>query len=164
MLSIIAAIGRKNELGKDNKLLWHLPEDLKRFKRITIGHPIIMGRKTFQSLPGLLPDREHIIITRDTSFSVPAERVRVVHSIEEALAIIYPEEENFVIGGGEIYRQFLPYTDKLYLTIVDGEFPEANTFFPEIDYGEWEVIEEIPGLVEEKSQLSYRWINLIRRK
>lgn len=164
MLSIIAAIGRKNELGKDNKLLWYLPEDLKRFKRITIGHPIIMGRKTFQSLPGLLPDREHIIITRDTSFSVPAERVRVVHSIEEALAIIDPEEENFVIGGGEIYRQFLPYTDKLYLTIVDGEFPEANTFFPEIDYGEWEVIEEIPGLVEEKSQLSYRWIDLIRRK
>ncbi|NLJ83693.1 MAG: dihydrofolate reductase [Halanaerobiaceae bacterium] len=164
MLSIIAAIGRKNELGKDNSLLWHLPEDLKRFKQITTGHPIIMGRKTFQSLPGILPDREHIVITRDSSFSVPDKRVKVVHSIEEALAIIDQEEENFVIGGGEIYRQLLPFAEKLYLTIIDEEFPEADTFFPEIDYGEWEVIEEIAGLVDDKSQLSYRWVDLNRKK
>lgn len=164
MLSIIAAIGRKNELGKDNSLLWHLPEDLKRFKQITIGHPIIMGRKTFQSLPGILPDREHIVITRDSSFSVPDKRVKVVHSIEEALAIIDQEEENFVIGGGEIYRQLLPFAEKLYLTIIDEEFPAADTFFPEIDYGEWEVIEEIAGLVDDKSQLSYRWVDLNRKK
>lgn len=164
MLSIIAAIGRKNELGKDNSLLWHLPEDLKRFKQITTGHPIIMGRKTFQSLPGILPDREHIVITRDSFFSVPDKRVKVVHSIEEALAIIDQEEENFVIGGGEIYRQLLPFAEKLYLTIIDEEFPEADTFFPEIDYGEWEVIEEIAGLVDDKSQLSYRWVDLNRKK
>ena len=112
-----------------------------------------------------MPDREHIVITRDSfSFSVPDKRVKVVHSIEEALAIIDQEEENFVIGGGEIYRQLLPFAEKLYLTIIDEEFPEADTFFPEIDYGEWEVIEEIAGLVDDKSQLSYRWVDLNRKK
>ncbi len=163
MVSIIAALGRNNELGKDNQLLWHLSEDLKRFKRITTGHLIIMGRKTFDSLPGVLPEREHIVISRDRSFSIPDERVKVVHSIEEALTLLKEEEENFVIGGGEIYRQFLPYTERLYLTIIDKEFPTADTFFPEIDYREWEVLEESPTMVGEKSLLAYKWLTLERK-
>jgi dihydrofolate reductase len=163
MISIIAAIGKNRELGKDNKLIWHIPKDLKRFKKITSGTVVIMGRKTFESLGHPLPDRVNIVITRDKNYQ--EKGVVVCHSIEEAIEnpkseIRNPKLSNeiFIIGGGEIYRQGLKYTDKLYLTVVDKEFPEADTFFP--DYSEFKKI-----TFEEKHQdgnLQYKFIEVER--
>lgn len=144
-ISIIAAIGRNRELGKDNKLLWHIPEDLKRFKKLTQDHAVIMGRKTFESLGKPLPNRINIIITRDKNykiktFDVSKHRTHIVHSLEDAFKNLESKiqsselpEEIFIIGGGEIYRQALPYADKLYLTIVDIDRPDAHTYFPEYE-------------------------------
>lgn len=161
MLTIIAAAARNNAIGNNNRLLWHLPEDLKRFKEITTGHTIIMGRKTFESLPGLLPDRYHIVITRNESFNVEDERVTVAHSIEEVLCSLKDEEEYFIIGGGEIYSQFLPYAEKIYLTAVDEEF-QADTFFPDIDYTKWKVAEKIECTQKDKNSLPHTFITLNR--
>lgn len=130
-VSIIAAIGKNRELGKDNKLLWSLPEDLKHFKEKTLNHPVIMGRKTFESIGRALPKRTNIVVTRDRSYSAPG--ADVFHSLPEAIdfAKTKDKEEIFVIGGGEIYFQALILADKLYLTIVDADFPDADAFFPE---------------------------------
>ncbi len=131
-LSIIAAFADRNRaLGKDNKLPWHIPEDFKHFKDLTSGHVVIMGRKTFESIGKALPNRLNIIVTRNAKFQ--AEGCTVVDSIEKALSLAKEKEahgEVFVIGGGEIYAQALPFTDRLYLTIIQGEF-EGDTFFPE---------------------------------
>lgn len=167
MLTIIAAVGKNNELGIDNKMLWHLPNDLKRFRKITTGHPLIMGRKTFESLPKLLPDREHIIVTRNKLYKVKNKKVEgspvsIFYSIEEIMDSLEKDKEYFVIGGGEIYRQLLSYTDKIYLTIVDEEF-EADTFFPEIDFRQWEIIEKISGIQDDKNTLNHTFITLKRR-
>lgn len=131
-ISIIVATGRNREIGAKNKLLWKIPEELKRFKEITTGHPIIMGRKTHESIGRILPNRTNIIVTRDTAYDV--DGAVVVHSLEEALEKgkgSEGSEEIFVIGGGEIFEQALPLADKLYVTLVDAEFPEADSFFPE---------------------------------
>ncbi len=149
IVSIIAAIGKNRELGKDNKLLWHISADLKRFKELTTGHPVIMGRKTFDSIGKPLPNRLNIILTHDkeafgmkySNYIQQSEgdsktRLVVVSSIDEALKhasrylIHAPRCEVFVIGGARVYEQFLPVADKLYLTLVDGEY-EADTFFPD---------------------------------
>lgn len=157
MLSLIAAVGKNNELGKNNKLLWHLPDDLKRFKELTTGHIIIMGRKTFESLPKILPNREHLILTRNKSYHVEDDRVTIYHSIDNLINSLDEGKENFVIGGGEIYRLFLPYVEKIYLTRVDQDF-EADTFFPVLDHSQWQVIEETPGKQDE----NYRFLTLKR--
>lgn len=131
MISIIAAIGKNRELGKDNALLWHIPGELPRFKRITTGHPIIMGRKTYDSIGRILPNRTNIIITRDVSRKI--DGAVVVSSLNEAVNEAKKAEgsdEIFVIGGGQIFEQALPLTDKLYLTLVDQAF-DADTFFPD---------------------------------
>lgn len=131
MISIIAAIGKRRELGKNNKLLWHIPEDLKRFKRITEGHPIIMGRKTYESIGRPLPRRTNIVITRNPEY--PSVGIMIASSLEDAIAKAKPCEgaqELFIIGGGEIYAKALPMADRLYLTIVDAE-ADADTFFPD---------------------------------
>ena len=129
MISIIVAVANKNVIGKDNKLIWHISEDLKRFKKITSGNKMIMGRKTFQSLPGVLPNREHIIITRDANFSIDSEMVSICHDLNSLIEKYKnSDEEVFVIGGAEIYTQFLPYADKLYLTKVNHDF-EGDTYF-----------------------------------
>ncbi len=137
IISAIAAIGENRELGKNNRLLWHIPEDLKRFKVLTLGHPIIMGRKTYESIGRPLPQRINIIITRNPDFK--AQGCIVVGSIEEAIAKAkeHDQKEIFIIGGGEIYKQALPLIDKLYLTVVKGSF-EADVFFP--DYSEFSKI------------------------
>lgn len=136
-VSIIAAIGKNRELGKNNKLLWNIPEDLKRFRSITAEHTVIMGRKTFESIGHALPNRTNIIVTRDKNYK--AEGCIVCGSLEEAIDLAKKtgEEEVFVIGGGEIYRQSISLADKLYLTLVDGTF-DADTFFP--DYSEFKKI------------------------
>ncbi len=136
MLSIIAAIGKNRELGLEGNLLWHLPDDLKRFKALTTGHPVIMGRKTWGSLPDRarpLPNRTNIVVTRQAAFEAPG--AVVVNSFEEARAAAARAEgaeEVFVIGGGELYAVALPSTDRLYLTLIDASAP-ADTFFPPYD-------------------------------
>lgn len=129
-ISIIAAIGENRELGKNNALLWNIPGELARFKKITMGHPIIMGRKTFESIGRVLPGRTNIIITQNSKFKI--QNAVVVYSLDEAVekAKSEDQEEIFIIGGGQIFEQSLPITDRLYLTLVHKSF-DADTFFPD---------------------------------
>ncbi len=136
MITLIAAVAKNNALGKDNQLLWHLSNDFKRFKNITSGHNIIMGRKTFESFPKPLPNRTHIIITRQKNYT--AENCIVVDSLEKAIAVSPKGEEIFIIGGGEIYSQSIEMANKLDITRVHHAF-DADTFFPEIDLKKWEL-------------------------
>ena len=131
MISIIAAVGRNLELGYKNDLIWRVKGDLKNFKTITAGHTVVMGQKTYESMHGALPNRRNIVITWDREFA-PAD-AEVVYSIDEAISVLNPGEESFIIGGGSIYRQFLPYADRLYLTEVEDSFPDADTYFPQFD-------------------------------
>ncbi len=141
MLSIITAIGKNNELGKDNKLIWHIPEDLKRFKALTTGKTIIMGRKTFESLGRILPNRKHIILTKNKEYRVENAMVEIVTDIADIKRYIETEEENFVIGGASVYKILMPYAKKMYITKIDEEFI-ADAFFPEINEQEWEITEK----------------------
>ena len=136
---MIAAAAENDALGKDNDLLWHLPDDFKRFKTLTSGHKIIMGRKTFESFPKTLPSRTHIIITRDLKYKVTDEDCIVVHSLEEALNLVSPQEDVFVIGGGDIYALALEISDIIELTRVHASF-DAHAFFPTINNEHWELI------------------------
>jgi len=135
MISLIAAIGKNNELGKGNNLLWPLPTDQKYFREITTGHTVIMGRKTFESIDRLLPNRRNIIVTRNLNYQ--KEGAEIAHSLPEAinLAENNPEmdDEIFIIGGAEIYKQAMPLAHKLYITKIDAEDKEADAFFPKID-------------------------------
>jgi len=154
-ISIIVAIAENFAIGLRNELLWHLPDDLKRFKKLTTGHTVIMGKRTFESLPNRpLPNRRNLVIT-----DIPGELIpscEMAYSIEDAIAKTESESENFVIGGGSIYRQFLPFADKLYITWVHKSF-EADTFFPKIELSEWELLEktEIPFQIETGFAYSY---------
>jgi dihydrofolate reductase len=131
MISLIAAIGKNNELGKSNDLLWKMPADQKYFREKTSLHAVIMGRKTYESMGRPLPNRRNIIITRDVKYKAPG--AEIVHSLAEALDLFSnTDEEIFIIGGAEIYKQFLPIADKLYITHIDAEEKTADTFFPEI--------------------------------
>lgn len=134
MLSAIVAASENNVIGKDNGLLWHLPDDLKHFKRTTKGHHIIAGRKTFESQGKPLPHRTNIVITRDPDYK--AEGCIVVHSLEEALRAVRDDDEPFIIGGEQIYREALPKVDRIYLTRVHAEF-EGDACFPELDREQW---------------------------
>lgn len=156
--SIIAAIGKKNELGANNKLIWELPNDLKFFKEKTYGKTIIMGRKTFESLPRMLPNRTHVVLSSDSN--LPNE---VIHfkSLEELLKKYNNyEEELFVIGGGSVYRAFLEYATKLYLTEIDAEYKDADTYFPNFEKNDYEI--EFLG-ENEDNQIKYKHI-LYKRK
>lgn len=159
-ISIIVAISENNAIGKDNELLWHLPKDLKRFKEITTGHTIIMGRKTFESIGKPLPNRHSIIITNNKNYK--AEGVTVVHSIQEALQIAKQEKEVFVIGGGKIYKNTLPIADKLYLTLVHNTF-EADTFFPEIKMEEWALLHKETLSKNDKNPYEATFMELERK-
>lgn len=129
-LAMIAAIGKNNELGKGNDLIWHFKEDMKFFKETTLGSTVIMGRKTFESLPKALPKRRNIVITATPGYT--AEGAEVVHSIEEALEAA-AQDTVFIIGGGSIYAALLAQCERLYLTEIDAECPDADTFFPSFD-------------------------------
>ena len=141
MITIIAAVSENNALGKDNGLIWHLPEDLKRFKKLTNNHCIIMGRKTFESLPKMhpLPNRHNIVITRNKDFKI--DDVTICHSIEEALKVSSYDNQPFIIGGGEIYKLAMKFTKKIELTKIYKTF-DADTFFPKIDENKWKLVEE----------------------
>ncbi|HTD99498.1 MAG TPA: dihydrofolate reductase [Mucilaginibacter sp.] len=157
--TIVVAISENNAIGKDNQLLWYLPADLKHFKNITTGHTVIMGRKTFDSVGRPLPNRRNIIITRHV---MHIEGCEVVSSIDAALALCADEEEVFIVGGAEIYRQSIHITDRIYLTIVHQKF-EADSFFPEIDYNEWTETAREDHQPDEKNKLPYSFITLEKR-
>ena len=159
-ISIIVAIARNFAIGKNNDLLFHLPDDLKRFKQITTGKALIMGKRTFHSLPRApLPNRRNIVIT--DVIGETFEGCESVNSIEEAVALVQNEPEAFIIGGGMIYNQFYPIAGKLYLTLVHKDL-EADTFFPAIDYREWTEISR-EDLFDEKNGFDYSYLNLVRK-
>ena len=162
MLSIIVAISENNVIGKDNKLLWHLPEDLKRFKELTTGHTIIMGRKTFESLGRILPNRKHIVITRDTNYKVENNNVEIMNDIQEIDKYVNDNEENFVIGGAIIYSQLIKKAQKMYITKIYKKF-EGDAYFPKIDENEWEIIETKKGIKDEKNPFDYEYITYVRK-
>ncbi|MGQ7945527.1 dihydrofolate reductase [Flavobacterium sp. WC2509] len=159
MIIMIAAVAENNALGKNNELVWHLPNDFKRFKSLTTGHHIIMGRKTFESFPKPLPNRTHVIITRQKDYN-PTDCI-VVDSIEKAIAVCPESETSFIIGGGEIYNLALPFADKLEITKVHHSF-EADTFFPEIDSNKWKEIQTELNPIDEKHQFAYTYQTFVK--
>lgn len=161
MLTMIAAAAENNALGKDNDLVWHLPDDFKRFKRLTSGHHIIMGRKTFESFPKLLPDRTHVIITRKKDYK-PKGTI-VVNSMEEAIRVSKLDEQAFIIGGGEIYKMGMEHAEKIELTRVHGEF-DADTFFPEINKKKWEIVKDQFHDKDEKHDYTFTYLTYERKK
>lgn len=159
IVTIVVAISENNAIGKNNQLLWYLPADLKHFKNITTGHTVIMGRKTYDSVGKPLPNRRNIIITRR---DITIEGCQVARSIEEALALSNSEQEVFIVGGAEIYKQSIHLTDRIYLTIVHQKF-DADSFFPEINYDQWRETEREDHQPDEKNNLPYSFITLVRR-
>jgi dihydrofolate reductase len=160
MITIIAAIAKNNALGKDNKLIWYLPADLKRFKKVTLGHHIIMGRKTFESLGKPLPNRTTIIITRNKNFT--QHGCIVVNSLNEAIEATKEDENPYILGGAEIYKQALDIADKLDLTFVHQNF-EADVFFPEIDFNIWKETSREDFNSDEKNKFNYSFVTYLRK-
>jgi dihydrofolate reductase len=159
-ISIIAAMARNRVIGRHNRMPWHLPADLRHFKALTIGKPIVMGRKTWESLPGLLPDRPHIVVTHNPSYH--AEGCTLVHSIDEAIAVAGEVEEIMVVGGGAFYAEILPRVGRIYLTLVDAEI-EGDTLFPDLDMAEWVERSRERHLADEKNAYPYSFIVLERK-
>ena len=160
MITIIAAASQNNALGKDNNLLWHLPEDFKRFKQITTGHYIIMGRKTFESFPKPLPNRTHIIITRQSEYI--AEGCIVVNSLEDAVKSAPKNEEVFIIGGAQIYEQSLEFADKIDLTRVHAKL-DADAFFPDFDTSEWDLVFSEKHFKDDKHIYDYTFETYLKK-
>lgn len=157
MISIIAAIGNNNELGKDNDLIWYLPADLKRFKKITTGHTIIMGRNTFESIGKPLPKRRSVIITRNKDYK--QDGCEVVHSLEDALGLIEKEEKAFIIGGAQIYSEVLKKdcVHELEITKVHQDF-NADVYFPEINESDWKLVLNEQHSPDEKNKYHYSFL------
>ena len=158
-VTLIAAAGENNELGKDKDLVWHLPDDFKRFKQLTTGHYIIMGRKTFETFPNLLPNRTHVIITRKENYA-PKDTI-VVHSLEEALEVAKEDPQPFVIGGGEIYKLSMEKADAIELTRVHGSF-DADTYFPEIDENKWTLVAKEEHPADERHKYAFTYLTYER--
>lgn len=157
---MIAAVALNNGLGKDNRMIWHLPDDFRRFKQLTTGHHIIMGRKTFESFPKPLPNRTHIVVTRQKNYA--PEGCIVVHSIEDALQLIPENEDGYIIGGGEIYNLGMPYADKLEITRVYASF-EADAFFPEISEKDWRLVFEDARAIDDKHAWAFTFETYLRK-
>ena len=161
ILTLIAAMGKNRVIGNQGKIPWHLPEDMAHFKESTMGHPIIMGRKTFDSIGRVLPGRANIVITR--SDYGQSEGMEVVHSLEEAIERCASEPEAFVIGGAQIYAQAYPYADRLILTFIEHDF-EGDAFFPDFPFEkDFQIISETRILTSLKENLSYRFVTMERR-
>ena len=161
MIAIVVAVAENNVIGKDNQLIWHLPADLRFFKNLTMGHPILMGRKTFESIGKPLPGRTTVIITRQPDFEAPG--CIVVNSVDAAISEAQTiDQDVYIIGGAEIYKQALAKTDTIYLTRVHHTF-EGDTFFPELDENDWEMISEEKHEPDEKNKYSYSFITLKRK-
>ena len=161
-ITIIVAAAENNAIGKNNNLIWSLPDDLKRFKSLTSGHCIIMGRKTFDSFPGLLPNRKHIVISKKSKSYFP-EEVIVVNNFEDAIKATNEDKNPFIIGGGQIYNIAMKYTDTIELTRVHKEF-EADTFFPKINEDEWQLINEEKHEMDERHEYSFTYKTYLKIK
>lgn len=161
MITIIAAIGERNELGKNNDLIWHLPADLKRFKKVTTGHTIIMGRNTFESIGKPLPNRRSIIITRNKDYN--QEGCVVVHTLEEAITLVSNHDQAFIIGGAQIYKEAMTkgLVDALDITKVYQEF-DADVFFPEINENQWTLTTREDFSPDEKNKYKYSFLNFTK--
>lgn len=156
-IALIAAMGENRVIGVDNRMPWHLPQDLKRFRSITMGKPILMGRKTHEAIGRTLPGRENIVLSSDTGYR--AEGCTLVHGVAEALAAARDAPELMVIGGAALYREFLPRAERLYLTLIHQTF-HGDTFFPEFDRSDWRVIEREDVLEVEPGGLKYSFVDL----
>ncbi len=155
-ISLVAAMDRNRVIGMRGALPWHLPADLRHFKQLTLGKPLLMGRKTWESLPGILPDRAHLVLTRDLEYR--ADGARVVHRVEDALnEATRLADELMVIGGGEIYRLFLPMADRLYLTEVDTEV-KGDAWFPELVAGDWEEMARVHHPADDENDFSVDFV------
>ena len=162
MIALVVAISENRVIGKDNQLIWHLPEDLKHFKRLTMGHPMIMGRKTFEAIGKPLPGRTSIIITRQSDFQAPQGCV-VAGSVEEALKEgLALDEQVLVVGGGEIYRQALPFAEVVYLTLVHETY-DGDAFFPDLDAETWDVTEQQEHPADEKHAHPFTFFTFRRK-
>lgn len=157
MISIIVAVAKNGVIGDKNSLLWHLREDMVHFRTTTSGHPVVMGRKTYDSIGRPLPKRTNVVITRDTNLAI--EGCTVVHSLEEAVAMFDKSEEVFIIGGAQIYAQALAIADRIYLTVIDKEY-EGDTSFPEIDYSAWKEISREEYVRGEEFEHPFAFITL----
>ena len=162
MLSIIVAIANENVIGKDNQLIWHLPEDLKRFKEITSGHKIIMGRKTFESIGRVLPNRKHVILCNDMEMDIDNENVEILDDISKLDKYINSDEECFVIGGATIYKLLMPYSNKMYITKINQDF-EGDVWFPEIKEDMWKETAREKGLKNDENPFDYEYITYIKK-
>ncbi len=162
MLTIIAAVAKNNALGKNNDLIWRLPADLKRFKKVTLGHHVIMGRKTFESLGKPLPNRTTIIISRNEDYRV--EGCIIVNSLEKAILAAKNDANPYILGGGEIYRQALDHADILDLTLVHHSFEDADTFFPTIDFKKWKEITRIDFKADKTHQFDYSFVTYKKKR
>ena len=163
MLSIIVATAQNRAIGYKNKLLYWLPDDLKRFKSLTTGHTIIMGRKTFESLPkGALPNRRNIVLSKQASFQ--AQDTEVFHSLEDALKHCQTTEEVFIIGGESIYREALDKSDRIYLTLIEDTPQEADAYFPEITDKDWQLVSSVEHPADEKHQFTFRFQDYTKRQ
>jgi dihydrofolate reductase len=161
-ITIIVAAAENDAIGINNDLIWSLPNDLKRFKKLTSGHCIIMGRKTFDSFPGLLPNRKHIVISKKSDCYFPKE-VCVVNNFEDAIKATNEDENPYVIGGGQIYKLAMEISDKIEITRVHEKF-EADTFFPKISENKWELINEEFNEKDEKHKFSYTYKTYLKIK
>lgn len=163
MLSIIVAIAQNNAIGFENKLLYWLPDDLKRFKALTTGHTIIMGRKTYESLPkGALPNRRNIVLSRTQVESYP--NTELFHSLEEALSHCNKEEEIFIIGGDSLYKEAIKVADKLYITAIEDTPSQADAFFPDINDDEWELTSVTKHEIDEKHAHRFSFLDYIKKR
>lgn len=161
MISLLVAMDRNNVIGFENDMPWHLPNDLKFFKETTTGNTIVMGRKTFESIGRVLPNRKHIVLTKSNN-NFPDE-VEVVQDIESIIQLSESnDEELFVIGGGNIFKQLLPYADKLYVTLINETF-EGDVFFPNISMEEWEEVSKEKGIQDERNPYEYYFIQYVRK-
>lgn len=161
--SIIVAMDENRAIGKDGRLLWHLPNDMKFFKETTSGHTVIMGRKTYESLPkGALPNRKNIVIS--SNHAIQYDRCIICHTLQQALTLTNTEDEVFIIGGGSIYEQALPLADKLYLTVVHHVFNDATVFFPEINGSQWQETAKTEYGQDEKNPYPHTMLTYVRRK
>ena len=162
-VSIIVATSLNHAIGKDNQLLWHLPADLKFFKTTTMGCPVVMGRKTFQSIGRTLPGRQNVVITRDKNFNSDKQfDLTVVGSIDEALVKLNAEKEIFIIGGGEIYKQSIDSVDIIYNTLVNTVI-DGDVYFPEIDHSKFDLVWEEKHLADDKNKLDYTFQKFERK-
>ncbi len=160
-ISLIWAMARNRVIGRNNKLPWHLPGDLQHFKQLTMGKPIVMGRRTWESLPGLLPNRRHIVVTRQSNYQ--AERAETASDLQQAIELAGNVEEVMIVGGATLYKLALPFADQLYMTLVDADI-EGDTSFPEFDLSLWQEISRDHFSPDEKNSYGMTFIQLIRKR